>query len=72
MSNPCYPWKGRIVTEHSIECGVASCRHVEYTQSPRSKIAGRLGSLGWKLTRKYGWVCPVCAVDFPTSKGADR
>jgi hypothetical protein len=62
------PYGGRaclMAVAHSVACGKPGCKHgygplmmVPYTLRQFIKD---IRALGWRKTRKHGWVCPVCA-----------
>lgn len=55
--------KGYVTTEHTVWCvGITDATCPNWDQ-----VSGRLKhceeiwrKLGWKKTRKYGWICPDC------------
>ena len=68
------PPKGRITTEHTCWCwsilqtegglcdgqvGDAAC--CQHHQSSEPRLADIMRRGGWKLTRRYGWLCPPCS-----------
>ncbi len=47
--------KGYISSQKTVWCG--KCVEWEYIDNTKNAR-----QLGWKLTKKYGWVCPSCNV----------
>lgn len=59
--------KGRISREYTVWCG--GC--VEWQQEGAAKMAhaaSTFRSSGWKLTKKRGWLCPICAEHGPRNE----
>ena len=50
---------GSITTEHTVWCGHPDC--VEWLQLSDKKFSKVIYRLGWRRTKKYGWLCPECA-----------
>ena len=50
---------GRITKEYWISCGI--CLDERVLDVPRPKTPAKSArEQGYKLTRKFGWICPKC------------
>ena len=50
--------RGIITSEFTVWC-YCECWHQEQANN-RSEMAKMAKSMGWKYTRKKGWICPGC------------
>ena len=53
--------KGKITKEYTFWCGNQECSCWRQVSGYNKKEAiQEARNLGWKLTKKYGWICPYC------------
>lgn len=55
---------GLMTVDYTVWCGIDDCPCWMYAPGNNKKSAALYAELhDWKQSRKYGWLCPVHAVD---------
>jgi hypothetical protein len=56
--------KGGITTEKTVWCGICN----QWEQAGAGGHVKRFKHEGWRRSKKYGWLCPVCAPKYGRRK----